>query len=300
MRYPLPVDREIAWRPDSSSEPRLIGRVPLPAVPAGHLVAASFASSDLDASFRFRLESPGATASTGRFGPDPSRQTERQCESIAVLIDCFGTRAPLEPGDLVVEIDGAAPPAHYLVVVAVRPVDTEPSPAAPHVAPVAVPCLSQTVLDERIRAGACSPTCVAMVMAHRSPSAAPKDILASAAHAPSGLLGVWPQNLWAAARHGLVGGVELLHDWHTAAKALDAAPIVASIRFGEGELRGAPIDRTGGHLVVVRGISGGRVLVNDPAAPPGDVARSYDLGQFTNAWFRHRGAAYVFSRAGRS
>ena len=39
---------------------------------------------------------------------------------------------------------------------------------------------------------------------------------------------------------------------------------------------------------------GGRVLVNDPAAPDhGSVRRTYPLAEFAEAWFRHRGAAYI-------
>ena len=51
---------------------------------------------------------------------------------------------------------------------------------------------------------------------------------------------------------------------------------------------------TGGHLVVVTGVDGDSVLVNDPAAPyHGVVSRRYPLDAFSRAWFRHRGAVYI-------
>ena len=51
---------------------------------------------------------------------------------------------------------------------------------------------------------------------------------------------------------------------------------------------------TAGHLVVVHGLEGDSVLVNDPAAPHhGAVNRRYPVTAFSEAWFRHRGAAYI-------
>ena len=73
-------------------------------------------------------------------------------------------------------------------------------------------------------------------------------------------------------------------------------PLVASIRYAAGELPGAPMLATGGHLVVVTGVDGEAVLVNDPAAPyHGTVSRRYPLAAFSRAWFRHRGAVYIVS-----
>jgi hypothetical protein len=63
-------------------------------------------------------------------------------------------------------------------------------------------------------------------------------------------------------------------------------PLVASVRFGRGELTGAPISSTNGHLLVIVGFTeSGDVVVNDPAAPDNaSVVRTYDRGEFENAW----------------
>ncbi|HET7388513.1 MAG TPA: C39 family peptidase [Nocardioidaceae bacterium] len=63
-------------------------------------------------------------------------------------------------------------------------------------------------------------------------------------------------------------------------------PVVTSITFGRGQLDGAPISATDGHLVVVVGFTGsGDVVVNDPAArDDSGVRRVYDRGQFEDAW----------------
>ncbi len=73
-------------------------------------------------------------------------------------------------------------------------------------------------------------------------------------------------------------------------------PLVASITFSNGQLSGAPIGGTAGHLVVIVGFTAnGDVVVNDPAAPSNaSVRRTYDRGQFERAWLRKSsGTVYV-------
>ena len=61
---------------------------------------------------------------------------------------------------------------------------------------------------------------------------------------------------------------------------------MASIAFGAGELDGAPISASNGHLLVIVGFTKrGNVVVNDPAARTASgVRRTYDRGQFEDAW----------------
>jgi Peptidase_C39 like family len=73
-------------------------------------------------------------------------------------------------------------------------------------------------------------------------------------------------------------------------------PLVASISFSKGQLSGAPISATAGHLVVIAGFTKtGDVVVNDPAAARNStVRRTYDRGQFEKAWLRKSsGTVYV-------
>ena len=73
-------------------------------------------------------------------------------------------------------------------------------------------------------------------------------------------------------------------------------PLAASISFGPGQLSGAPISSTAGHLVVISGFTRqGNVVVNDPAAPSNStVRRVYDRGQFERAWqTKSAGTVYV-------
>lgn len=99
--------------------------------------------------------------------------------------------------------------------------------------------------------------------------------------------GDWPFNTAYAAQFGLDSFVTRLRSLGEAELFIDEGiPLVASIGFGPGELDGAPISSTNGHLLVIRGFTqSGNVIVNDPAAPTAKtVRRVYDRGQFENAW----------------
>lgn len=76
-------------------------------------------------------------------------------------------------------------------------------------------------------------------------------------------------------------------------------PVVASIAFGAGELTGAPINSSAGHLLVIRGFTAdGDVIVNDSAAPRNrSVRRVYDRGEFENAWLPASGGVVYLIEA---
>ena len=101
--------------------------------------------------------------------------------------------------------------------------------------------------------------------------------------------------IWAASRQGCIGAVEVLDDWIVASRLIDSGlPFVASIRYPEGKLPGAPISASSGHLVVVHGIDKKNIHVLDPAASTvAEVSRSYPSSAFGNAWLQYRGAAYI-------
>ncbi len=99
--------------------------------------------------------------------------------------------------------------------------------------------------------------------------------------------GNWPFNTAYAATRTDHAFVTRLRNLREAGRFIEAGiPLVASISFGSGELSGAPISGTNGHLVVIVGFtSSGDVVVNDPAASRrSGVRRTYDRGQFEDAW----------------
>ena len=112
--------------------------------------------------------------------------------------------------------------------------------------------------------------------------------------------GNWPFNTAYAA--GLTGGpafVTRLASLRQAERFIAAGiPLVASVSFGPGELDGAPISSTAGHLLVIVGFrEDGDVVVNDPAARTNrGVRRTYDRGQFEDAWLpASDGLVYVIT-----
>ena len=109
--------------------------------------------------------------------------------------------------------------------------------------------------------------------------------------------GNWPFNTAYAATRTDDAFVTRLRNLREAREFIEAGiPLVASIAFGPGELRGAPIRSTNGHLLVIVGFTAsGDVVVNDPAAPTrAGVRRTYDRGQFEDAWIpRSGGLVYV-------
>lgn len=109
--------------------------------------------------------------------------------------------------------------------------------------------------------------------------------------------GMWPFNTAYAGTFGLDAFVTRLRSLRDAEILVRAGiPVVASIAFGPGELDGAPLRSTDGHLLVIRGFTAkGRVIVNDPAAPgAATVRRVYARGQLERAWLGSTGGvAYV-------
>jgi hypothetical protein len=99
--------------------------------------------------------------------------------------------------------------------------------------------------------------------------------------------GNWSFSAAYAAQHADAAFVTRLRHLREAERFIKAGiPLVASVAFGRGELDGAPISATAGHLMVIVGFTeNGDVVVNDPAAPHnGSVVRTYERKQFENAW----------------
>lgn len=99
--------------------------------------------------------------------------------------------------------------------------------------------------------------------------------------------GNWPFNTAYATQHVSDAFVTRLRSLREAERFIAAGiPLVASIRFGAGQLTGAPISTSNGHLLVIVGFTRtGDVVVNDPAASGRDgVRRVYDRAQFENVW----------------
>ena len=162
----------------------------------------------------------------------------------------------------------------------------------------------------------CSPTSTSMVLGYYKKLPAPAEygwvgtghtdpVVDFAArstfdHAYDGT-GNWPFNTAYAGPRVGKAFVTRLRSLHEAERFIAAGiPLIASISFGAGELDGAPISSTAGHLLVIVGFTeDGDVVVNDPAASTGaGVRRTYDRAQFENVWVpKSGGLVYVIRDA---
>jgi hypothetical protein len=108
--------------------------------------------------------------------------------------------------------------------------------------------------------------------------------------------GNWPFNTAYAATRTGSAFLTRLANLRMAERFIRAGiPLVLSIEFAKGQLPGAPISSTPGHLVVLTGFTAaGNPIVNDPAASSdAGVRRTYDRAAFERAWLRSWGTAYV-------
>jgi hypothetical protein len=188
--------------------------------------------------------------------------------------------------------------APWLVSLSVWDGTLDAASATPERVRLVVPPRTQMTAPEPIRLRICSPASVAMTLAFFGREVATLALADEVLHAPTDRYGVWPAATKAGGAHGVPGYLLRFPSWDAAAWCLARGlPIVASVRFNTGELTGSPIAETTGHLIVITGLDGDDVFVNDPAAPSEhDVARCYRQDEMTRAWLDGSGVGYVFLR----
>ena len=141
----------------------------------------------------------------------------------------------------------------------------------------------------------CSPASLSMVMAYWADETGEENLNQSIPTVARGTYdyayggnGNWPFNTAYASSFGLeasvgrFGSLGQVERWVAA-----GVPVVASIAWKKGQLSGAPIPESNGHLLVIRGFDPlGNVIVNDPAGRDSSrVRRVYSREEFARAWF---------------
>jgi hypothetical protein len=179
-------------------------------------------------------------------------------------------------------------------------VATPPEPAATpeHDAPrpaseLDVPICSQYVDAFPEQRGWCAPAAVAMLLGHWGIACEVASVAAAIHDRAYRGTGNWAFAVAHAAGHALLGAAAYLPGLAALAALVEAGiPAAVSIAWSEGALPGAPLPRSAGHLVVVRGFdAGGDVLVNDPAVA--GVRTRYPRAAFAQAWLGHGGVALL-------
>jgi Peptidase_C39 like family len=162
---------------------------------------------------------------------------------------------------------------------------------------LAVPTRSQMIYPDGGEVW-CSPTSVTMVLGYWDAKNGSKsaDTVPTAAKAMWDTTydgsGNWAFNVAYAGAKGYKAYVTRLSSL-TDAEALIArgVPLALSIAWGFGELDGAHLPKSNGHIVVLRGFTKqGDPIINDPAAKnDGGVRTIYNRTQLERAWITHSG-----------
>lgn len=160
-----------------------------------------------------------------------------------------------------------------------------------------VPARSQRDEDPAIAGRICSPTSLAMVLEFHGVRRTTREVADAVYDRVAEIYGNWPLNT--AAAHRLSGGrLEAFVARGSGLADLEAEiaagrPVVLSHRWEKGELAGAPVESSDGHLIVVAGFTeDGDVVANDPAADP--VRRTYRRAEIERTWLgRASGIYYV-------
>lgn len=143
----------------------------------------------------------------------------------------------------------------------------------------------------------CSPTSLTMVMAYFGyaesvPEAAVPGVYDSVYEGH----GNWPFNAAYASTRGFIAYIDRFGGFADLERRIaQGEPVIASVAYSQEWLPNAPIAKTNGHVLVVRGLtSEGDVIVNDPAAEGDDgVRRVYQRDLFKRAWLDRGGVVYL-------
>jgi hypothetical protein len=222
-----------------------------------------------------------------RWSPEERRSLDGADDKTRIAVDVVRSEVPFSGIGITstVALDAVAvsipPPGETRTVVRRR------------VAPLEVPALSQTVPGhpESTRRW-CSPTALAMLLRFHGVTADVAAVARAVFDTSYDGTGNWAFNAAYAGARGLRAVAAYLRGLdHVAAFVEAGLPVAISIAWNGGELPGAPLDHSDGHLVVVRGFDHGTVLVNDPAQPA--VATRYDRAALDRVFRNHGGVAYL-------
>ncbi len=298
-----------AWQA-TSAEMAVLELPPLrPRAPATRILPSLSLLTDREYSFRFEAQATEGRAWTplSPVGPFEFPATETPEPGLKADVDVYDASPPARAVRMRLSIHSpeldAVLRAPALVAASLSDgIAAADAPPANRLAALDVPALSQMDAPEGIRHRICSPTSVAMVLGYWGRPVAPLDLAAEMYDPRHDLYGVWPAAIRAAARRGVSGYLLRFPSWAAAAWCLaEGLPIIASVRYAAGELRGAAIESTAGHLLVLTGYDGNTVFVNDPAAPSElEVRRTYAIADVHRVWIGRVGLGYVlFDALGR-
>jgi hypothetical protein len=178
------------------------------------------------------------------------------------------------------------------VAVAVPPPPGAPAAARVPTGELDVPRVSQYSSAYPDAHGWCSAAALAMLLRYHGVAAGVPEVARGVYDDAYGGTGNWAFNAAYAGARGLRGVVAYLRGIDHVAAFIEAGlPVAISIGWNAGELPGAPLEHSEGHLLVVRGIDASHVAVNDPAHP--SIATRYPRAALDLVFRAHGGVAYL-------
>lgn len=148
----------------------------------------------------------------------------------------------------------------------------------------------------------CSPTSVSMILAHWGRNVTVPDAARGTFDRVYDGTGNWPFNAAYAATQGMRAFITRLPSLAQAERFTAAGiPLAVSLGWKAGELPGAALPTSSGHLMVLTGFDAkGNPVLNDPAAPSdAGVRRTYPRAAFEKLWLTHSGGlSYVIAPPG--
>jgi hypothetical protein len=160
-----------------------------------------------------------------------------------------------------------------------------------------VPQISQYA-DDRDERGWCSPTSLAMIHAYHGIVVPVEEAAREVFDRAYNGTGNWSFNVAYSGRLGFRATVAHFAGMEHARRLVERnLPLAISYSWTEGELDGAPLPHSDGHLAVLCGFTGnGDCVLNDPAHPAIRVV--YPRAQLERLWLRNYGVAYVIAPVG--
>ena len=223
--------------------------------------------------------------------PNGSKSFSPEHEGVRVDVDVIRAEQPFDG------IDVRAGGVDFNALAFSTPARSRPSlPYARSALILDVPARSQYVKESE--RGWCSPASIAMLNAYHGIDV-PVDETARAVfdRAYNGT-GNWTFNVAYSGSLGLHAIVAYLQNLDHAQRLIERnVPVAISYSWRDGELPGAPLEHSDGHLAVLCGFTAtGDCAINDPAAP--NVRVVYPRDALERIWQRNDGVAYVVAPNG--
>jgi len=223
--------------------------------------------------------------------PQGSKSFSPQHEGVRVEVDVIRADQPFDG------IDVRAQGIEFNALAFSSPLRAQASlPYARDALILDVPARSQYV-DEGER-GWCSPASLAMINAYHGIDVPVAQTARAVFDRAFNGTGNWSFNVAYSGSLGLHAVVAHLRNLDHAQRLIERnVPLALSYSWNDGELPGAPLPHSDGHLVVLCGFtSNGDCAVNDPAAA--NVRVVYRRDAIERLWQRNEGVAYVVAPNG--